>query len=100
MTLIINTEIQEQIVVKFTVDDGDDIFPGALVLKKSEYDLLSPESLEVMQTEKYNEWKTARTPPTPEELAAQQVARLASIPVIQEQLTVEEAALKVTLGVE
>lgn len=100
MTMTITNDIKEVVTVHFKMDDGVDVFPGALVLTKAEYDALSPEDLVTLQTTKYNEWIAARTPPTEAQLTVQKEQRLENIPTEIQRLQQEEVVLKSDLGIE
>ena len=83
-------EVQEQVVVRFTVEEDQD-FPGVLVLAKSVYDAMPPAALEAMQLAKYDEWRVARTPPPAVDPAAEE---LKQIEEARSALTFREAQLK------
>jgi hypothetical protein len=74
MPFSIINDVREVVTIHFKMDDGNDVFPGALVLLKAEYDALTPAALEALQMAKYGEWVIVRTPkpePTLEELQAE-----------------------------
>jgi RAB protein geranylgeranyltransferase component A len=65
----------EQVVVRFTVTDGDHSYSDALILTPDEHAKLDAKQIEVMQQERFANWKAVVTAPprevTDEEKAAQ-----------------------------
>jgi hypothetical protein len=96
----IQTKTKKLIAIEFTIDDGDDIYPGAIVMKQEEYDALLPGALEQLQLQKYNEWRASRVRPTVQEETAAKQKELDSLQQIREELATREVQLKTDLGIE
>jgi hypothetical protein len=72
---MISSTTTTQVVVRFTVNEGSDQYTDALYFTPDEHSALSDKDIEVLQQERYDNWKaivTAPRPePTPEEIAQQ-----------------------------
>ncbi len=53
----INSEIIEMINVQWSVEDTDYPYCDTFIFTKEEFEALTPEELEQMKIDKYNDWK-------------------------------------------
>lgn len=69
----IDSTTVEQVVVRFTAQDGDHSYTDALYFEPAEFKSLTPKQIEARQQERFDNWKRVVTAPpreiTPEEKA-------------------------------
>lgn len=78
----IQSNAAEQVVVRFTVNEGDHSYSDALYFTPAEYAALEPGHLEAMQQQRFAAWKQVVTAP-PREVTVEE--RQAQIGALTEQ---------------
>lgn len=85
-------ELQQQTVVRYTVEEDTD-FHGVIVLSKPVYDAMPPAAVEAMMLARYEEWRVARTPLAVDPASVTAV-ELQQIEEARSALTFREAQLR------
>ena len=61
---------------RFTITEGDKSFSDALVLPKSEYEVLTLQQIETQKQQRFNNWKTIISTPQPKQSKTEMLASI------------------------
>ena len=95
---MITSTPQEQVVIRFTVTDGDHNYSDALYFTPAEYALETPETIAAKQKARFDNWLAIVTAPRPEPTEEEKSAQLAALIEQQAALTAQIDVLNEAAG--
>jgi uncharacterized protein YaiL (DUF2058 family) len=87
-------QIATQVQVRFTVTDGDHTYTDALYFTPEEYASKTPEEIEAMKVQRFENWKAVVTAPPREPADEEKAEQLEALKQQQELLAQQIAALQ------
>jgi carbamate kinase len=87
----VNSATQNQVVIRFTITEGDHSYSDALYFSQEEYSTLTESEITALQQERFNNWRKVVETPAPEPTAEEIAERVEAI--ARQQLDAQQQLL-------